>query len=466
MSESFKGAPGCGIAAAAAVPGRFLFLQGPIGSFFTRLARRLGESGHRSYRINFNGGDRLYWSGGESLDYRGDEAGWPQFLERQLQDWGISDMVLFGDCRPLHQAAVRIARLRGVAVHVFEEGYLRPNWLTLESGGVNRHSCLPREAGWYVEAAAKLPPWHPGIAVSSSFPYRAAADVQYNLANLLLGWRYGGYRSHKPWHPLAEYRAGARRFFSRPAAARRSAALAGSILAGSRPYYLFPLQLEADAQIRFHSPFGSMAPAIREVIDSFARHAPPQALLAVTEHPLDWGVFDLGAVTRRCARSAGVEERVCFIQGGSPEPLLRGSAGVVTVNSTIGFLAMTFGVAVKSLGHAIYDLPGLSCQEPLDRFWHGPTAPDPVIFDCFRRVVAARTQINGGLYSRAAISLAAENAAARLCAAVQARAAVTYTAPAAGRRAPPVPVVDTAPEPAREPVREPMFAGVPLESTK
>jgi capsular polysaccharide export protein len=454
MNESFDGSAGRSSASPAGAPGSFLFLQGPIGPFFRQLAQRLSRSGHGVCRINFNGGDRLYWSGGPAVDFRGGAAQWPQFFERQLEHWSVSDIVLFGDCRPLHQAAVRIARLRGITVHVFEEGYLRPNWLTLETGGVNRNSSLPREPGRYLEAARQLPAWHPGIAVSQDFAYRAATDVLYNLANLLLRWYYPAYRSHKPWHPLAEYRAGAKRFFSRSAATRRGAALTESIVAAKRPYYLFPLQLEADAQIRFHSHFGSMEPAIREVIGSFARHAPQEAILAVTEHPLDWGVFDLGELTRRHAREAGVAERVVFMQGGSPEPLVRNSRGVVTVNSTIGFLAMTFGVPVKPLGHAVYDLPGLSFQPSLDRFWLEAAAPDPELFDCFRRVVAAQAQINGGLYSPAALTLAADNAALRLGGAVQARSAVAPLAGRSGpRRAPPALVTER------------VFA-VPLESAE
>jgi capsular polysaccharide export protein len=395
----------------------FLLLQGPAGSFFARLGEQLRTRRHGVFRIHFNGGDRLFWRGGGAEDFAGDHAQWPQFLGERLGRWAVTDLVLFGDCRPLHQVAIRIARLRRVRVHVFEEGYLRPNWLTLEAEGVNRLSSLPREPAWYREAAQQLPPWDAGTPIPSSFPRRAAVDVAYNFANLLLAPNYPGYRTHKPWHPLQEYRAGARRFFGKPAARQRATRLIELLLADTRPYYLFPLQLETDAQIRFHSGFGSMAPPIEAVIESFAAQAPEQARLVVTEHPLDTGVFDLGQVTREQAERRGVADRVVFLQGGSPEALLRGSRGIVTVNSTIGLLALSYGLPVKTLGHAIYDLPGLACQRPLDQFWLAGSAPDAVLFDCFRRVVAARAQINGGLYSALGLRLAAEAAAQRLSAA-------------------------------------------------
>lgn len=392
---------------------RFLFLQGPISDFFPELAARLRRDGQEVFRINFNGGDRAFWRG-PAIDYRGGMEDWPRFLHQRLSAWRITDLVLFGDCRPLHRSAIGLARSGGVAVHVFEEGYLRPNWITLELGGVNNHSSLPRDIHWYRERASELPAAAPETPVLSSFPRRAAHDVLYNLATWLSTWRYPHYRTHKPWHPFAEYRAGSRRFLSRGRDLRERDRVSLELAGGTRPYFLFPLQLEADFQIRAHSEFGSLAPAIARVIGSFARHAAADALLVVTEHPLDTGIVEQERITRHHAQAEGVADRVFFLRGGSTDMLLQRSRGVVTVNSTLGLLALRFGVPVKTLGRALYDLPGLTFQPALDHFWQRAEAPDAALVECFRRVLAARTQINGGLYHRAAVALAADNAAARL----------------------------------------------------
>ncbi|MGH8460785.1 MAG: capsule biosynthesis protein [Stenotrophobium sp.] len=408
---------------------RYLFLQGPIGPFFSRIAERLLESGHEVHHIAFNGGDRLFWTAGHSCDYTGGIQSWPSFLEQALLEHRITDIVLFGDCRPLHRIAVSIGETRGIGILVCEEGYLRPNWLTLERGGVNRHSSLSRDPAWYVAHAENLAPWHPGIPISGSFVRRALEDVLYRFFTLLLAWRYSGYQTHKPWSPLAEYWSGARRFFFTPLAKRRSAKLTTGILANPKFFYLLPLQLEADSQIRFHSSMGSMIPAIKQIIDSFAHHSPADSLLVVTEHPLDTGVVDLGRITKQYAAVTGVADRVIFMRGGSPEHLLRASQGVITVNSTLGILALDFNLPVKTLGHAIYDLPGLTFQGKLDQFWQQRTPPDRMIFDCFRRVVAAESQINGGLYSRDALTLAVNAAVRKLSEAAPIRpTVVTSTA--------------------------------------
>lgn len=392
----------------------YLFLQGPIGSFFSRLAARLKHQGHGVHRINFNGGDRVFWRLPGAVDFRGTAEQWPGFLTELLVLGEITDVVLFGDCRPPHRIATRLARRHGIRVHVFEEGYLRPNWVTLESGGVNKNSSMPQDPAWFKSAAESVGHWDGGVPVLSNFVRRAAEDVVYNISTVLSAWRYPAYRTHKPWHPLVEYAAGAKRFPLKPWTKRRKAVLLRQILAGGRPYYLFPLQLDADSQIRFHSPFGRMAPAIRKVIDSFARFAPADALLVITEHPLDTGLVELGRITREYAAAAGVAGRVVYLQGGSPDELVRSSIGLVTVNSTMGILALTFGVPVVAMGYAIYDMPGLTFQDGLDDFWSRGTAPDAAGFDAFRRVVAARTQVNGGFYSDMGLALAVDGALAKL----------------------------------------------------
>jgi capsular polysaccharide export protein len=192
------------------------------------------------------------------------------------------------------------------------------------------------------------------------------------------------------------------------------ARLARDLVQHAQPYYLFPLQLNADVQIRHHFPSGRMESAIEQVIASFARRAPGEALLVLTEHPLETGVVDLKPIAYRCAAQAGIESRVLYLEGGSPRELVRRCRAMITVNSTMGLVAMDCGVPVVALGQAVYALPGLTFQGALDEFWQCAAPADPALFDAFRRVIAARTQINGGFYSTSAIERAVRGAAQRL----------------------------------------------------
>jgi len=395
-------------------PRSFLFLQGMATQFFARLGAALAKKGHDVHRINFNGGDKLFWLRPGAVDFRGDLKAWPQFLEERLAEWGVTDIILFGDCRPLHKEAVRVASLRGIQVFVVDEGYIRPNWVTMELGGVNGNSPLPRDPDWYRNAAKDTPAWSGGLPAPGSFQRRAIEDVIYNVASVGLGWRFPGYETHRPWHPFYEYGGWLKRFARKPSAKRRTARAMKDVMASEKPFYLFPLQLDCDSQIRQHSPFGRIMPSIEYVIRSFADHAPADTLLVIKEHPLDNCLTDWRSLVTQVAEATAVEDRVVYVEGGDLEEMLAKSISVVTVNSTVGLIALARGRAVKTLGDAVYDMPELTFQPPLDRFWTEATEPDAALFDCFRRVVAARTQVNGGFFSKTGLELAVAGSVAAL----------------------------------------------------
>ncbi len=123
--------------------------------------------------------------------------------------------------------------------------------------------------------------------------------------------------------------------------------------------------------------------------------------LVFVAHPLDNGLIAWDRVIARLAREFGVAGRVLSLPGGTPTELLRNAAGVVTINSTIGITALYVGVPVKALGNAVFDVPGLTCQAPLDRFWDAPPPPDPDLMAAFLRALVGTTQVKGGYYERA-----------------------------------------------------------------
>jgi capsular polysaccharide export protein len=133
----------------------FLFLQGLATPFFNALGKHLREQGASTLRVNFCPGDELYWDG-PAVKFGGPHGRLCVFYESLFNEHGFTDVALFGDTRRVHQPALEIARTRGVHVHVFEEGYLRPYWVTVERGGVNAHSPLPRDPAWYLEARKGL----------------------------------------------------------------------------------------------------------------------------------------------------------------------------------------------------------------------------------------------------------------------------------------------------------------------
>ena len=382
-------------------------------AFFARLGEALASRGHQVSRINFNAGDRLFWRLRGALDFRGTEAEWPSFLADVLARRGITDIILFGDCRPLHRRAIQVASALQVNVHVCEEGYLRPHWVTFERDGVNGHSSLPRNADWYREIGASLPPLATMPNIPSSFKRRAWEDLLYNVTTLALQPLYPHYRSHRPRHRLVEYAGWSKKVAMRPVRTRRAAA-ANRRIDDTTRFFLLPLQLNGDTQIQLHSKFGGMTPVITEIIQSFAGHAPLDTMLVVKEHPLDDGLIDWRRLVARLAAEAGVADRVIYLEFGDLDWLVSHAKGVVTVNSTTGTLALGLGIPVMTLGTAIYDIVGLTHPEPLDTFWSAPVAPDLDLYAAFRRVLSSRCLLVGNFFSEAGIRLLVDGAVQRL----------------------------------------------------
>jgi capsular polysaccharide export protein len=392
---------------------RVMLLQGLMGPFFQRLGAGLRKAGHEVFKVNFNGGDRAYWGLPNGIDYKGTLADWPATFARLLTTHRITDVMLFGDCRDHHRGAVEMCRAHGARVWVFEEGYVRPDWVTMENGGVNGHSQLSRDPQWYRDRAAQLPPLPQHRKVPSSFRRRAVQGLWYNTTDVLTRWRYPGWETHRPWHPLVEGVGWARKLLRREERKAQGEALLARLHDEQARYFLFPLQLDSDAQIRLHSPFAGMIEAIKLVLQSFAAHAPADSRLVVKEHPLDNGVRDWQLETADLARRFGIADRVDYLAWGDIEAIAEGALGMVTVNSTSGTLALARGVPVVVLGKAVYDLADLTFQHGLDRFWTEATPPDAATFAAFQRVLIDQCLIPGGFFSDEALDKVVTHAIAR-----------------------------------------------------
>ncbi|PTQ10699.1 capsular biosynthesis protein [Sphingomonas oleivorans] len=384
----------------------YLFLQGPHGSFFPKLGAALVGAGHRTCRINFNGGDRATWPDG--ISYHGREKHWEAFIKAFFRREGVTDLVLFGDGRPKHAVAIAAARRAGIRVHVFEEGYIRPDWVTLERDGVNGHSSLPSDPDWYLAEARRLPPVpvHPPLPSYSSV--RGWAAFFYYAEVVLQFWRFPFHQTHRAHDPVGEGVSWLRRFAVRKGEYTRAAETLRNLEGAD--YVLFPLQLDSDYQIRLHSPFANIRAAIARVIESFAAHAPASLRLAIKEHPLDSGLINWRRVVDEEAARFGVADRVDFLEHGDVIALVRNSRGLVTVNSTTGTLALAENVPVVVLGSAIYNIRGITHQTGLDSFWRTPQPPVPEIYDAFYRVLVERCLLHGAFLSESGIELLIEGA--------------------------------------------------------
>jgi capsular polysaccharide export protein len=408
MSSPEAAPPG----APAPLARRFLFLQGPISPFFARVGAGLAARGHVVHRINLSFGDRLFWRGAPgAVDFTGRAEDWPGFVADFLDRHAITDIVLLGEQRALHRAAIAAAEARGIAVTVTDFGYFRPDWITLERDAMGGDSRFPRDAAAIRRLAAGLPRAELEPLYRDSFRRQAVWDVIYHLANML-PWPFPHYRSHQLHHPLLTYAGVARRLLRRRAE-RAEGARALARVAGL-PHWIFAMQMETDFSIRAYSRFTDMDTPVAETVRSFARHAPPDGQLIVKVHPLDPCLKRWSRRVPAIAEAAGVAQRVHLAHHGDLDEMLRDARGLVTVNSTVGLRGIVLSRPVKALGSAVWDVPGLAHQGPLDRFWAEAAPPDPALRDDFLAALQATTQLRGVFYGLDGLEAAVANTVAKL----------------------------------------------------
>lgn len=380
-------------------PRHALLLQGPVGLFFRRFGDELRRAGARVTKVNFNPGDRLFYWGREAVAFRRPLAEWPDFLRELIVERGIDAIFLFGDCRPIHRDAVALAGELDIPVWVFEEGYLRPDHVTMELGGVNGNSSMPKDPEVYRRVAATLPALdHPPRPVGNVFPRWAFFAIVNSLAVTLGGWRYPHYVHHRNIHSLRQaavwIRGGFRKLWF---SAKERGRLEELVADGAAPYFFVPLQVHCDAQLQ-HSDYPAIEAFIDEVVETFAEHAPPDCLLVLKHHPHDRAYREYTRYLRDLGRRLGCGERIVYVHDLHLPTLLKHARGVVTMNSTVGLSALFHRAPVKVLGRAIYDIAGLTSQKPLGDFFRGPDAMDEGLYHAFCKWLRYTNQINGSFY--------------------------------------------------------------------
>jgi capsular polysaccharide export protein len=169
---------------------------------------------------------------------------------------------------------------------------------------------------------------------------------------------------------------------------------------GVRQYFLVVLQVASDAQVAVHSPYETISDFIVDTVRSFAQHAPKDAVLLVKHHPLDRGYSDYSQLIDQLQHAHGLKDRLRYIHDQHLPTLLKHALGVVTINSTVGLSALFHGTPVVTMGKAVYNMQGLTCQDGLEAFWVNPQAyrPDALLHAKFRNYVTTHTQINGNFY--------------------------------------------------------------------
>ncbi len=381
---------------------RILLLQGKMGTFFCRFSKFLTQEGKQVSKMNFNAGDEFFYCyKDKATAYRGTLAQYDNFLSDFVKDNNIDAIVCFNDCRPHHEIAKAVSTRLGVSFFVFEEGYLRPDYITLQEHGINGYSKLDTRFIDTLEFANDHP-----VYTANRFWKLCVASIIYYAMVFLKSRAYPHYTHYRglsiwqeivawviaPWRKLTGY--------------LPDKLLERKLTQNNQPYFLVALQVHNDSQISHHSDYSDVVEFITEVITSFAKHADSQALLVFKHHPLDRGHRNYRKLIKNLSHQYQLDGRVFYGCDMHLPSLIKKSTGFVTINSTTALQAIYHKTPTKITGRALYDLPRLSHQGNLDSFWQNPTPPDHEFYLKFREYLIEQTQMNGSFYGKSPWKLA------------------------------------------------------------
>ncbi|ELQ2160243.1 capsule biosynthesis protein [Campylobacter coli] len=371
-----------------------LLLQGPVGTFFHRLAIKMKKNKTKVFKLNFNGGDFLFYPSGKRC--KCDEKDLENFYESFFKEKKIDAIVMYNDCRLIHAKAIKVAKGLGIGIWIFEEGYLRPYCITFEKDGVNANSSLPRDKNFYLscniltkESIKEIP---------GGFKFMAFSAFLYWLFSFLLAPFFNNKLHHRTLFPF-EFLFWFRSLYRKYLYKFTEKKLNQKIYSLEKKYFLVILQVYNDTQIKHHYK-KSIEEFIEELILSFANHARAKSYLVFKHHPMDRGYRNYSKLINGLSQKYHVEGRIFYVHDTYLPTLLKNALGCITINSTAGLSAILEGCPTKVCGNAFYDFEGLAYPKKLQFFWREAHAykPNPSLVINFKNYLLNTNQFNGNFY--------------------------------------------------------------------
>ncbi|EPW0957146.1 capsule polysaccharide modification protein KpsS [Campylobacter coli] len=371
-----------------------LLLQGPVGTFFHRLAIKMKKNKTKVFKLNFNGGDFLFYPSGKRC--KCDEKDLENFYENFFKEKKIDAIVMYNDCRLIHAKAIKVAKGLGIGIWIFEEGYLRPYCITFEKDGVNANSSLPRDKNFYLscniltkESIKEIP---------GGFKFMAFSAFLYWLFSFLLAPFFNNKLHHRTLYPF-EFLFWFRSLYRKYLYKFTEKKLNQKIYSLEKKYFLAILQVYNDTQIKHHYK-KSIEEFIEELILSFANHVRAKSCLVFKHHPMDRGYRNYSKLINELSQKYHVEGRIFYVHDTCLPTLLKNALGCITINSTVGLSAILEGCPTKVCGNAFYDFEGLAYPKKLQFFWREAHAykPNPSLVINFKNYLLNTNQFNGNFY--------------------------------------------------------------------
>lgn len=258
-----------------------------------------------------------------------------EFYERERIDavfiWNGSD--------PEGRVAMTLARHRGMKMVFGENGYL-PDTMQLDPEGINYAASVTRRLGGAVEAV-NIDPVKQGELQRrvQQLQQRQPWSVTKPMVKASLRARLVSELHNFSWNKVRRGLGGNKMIPETVPLPQR--------------FIFIPFQVEADSQLVLYSPLvGCDMERFLSVCHQALQRVAPDCRLVVKLHPANLGQINYDPLLKKYPD-------VLFQKGGSIVPLIESCEAVITINSTVGFEALTYHKPVITLGKTFYNVPGV-----------------------------------------------------------------------------------------------------------
>lgn len=376
----------------------------------------LDETGCTTVRIIFNAGDRLFHEKARMVSYAGTMTAWLDWFESFVGNFNADAVLLFGDQRPIHRAAIDVCNRLGIPVISFEEGYLRPSYITMERGGNNAHSPMRK---WRMGKTVPQNAVPHCQMIGNGFPQIARLATSYFVAMNFGRLSYPYYKHHRhrplPHEALLWSRNAFRKWRYRVRDFQKIQWIVENL---DGRYFIGALQVHDDLQVRSYGRGWTVEKMMESAVASFAEFANPADHLVFKGHPLDRGHSASRHTLAELADLYQVADRVHFVDDGSLGLLARHSRGMLTINSTSAMVSFNNGRPVFALGDCFYEAltvnRGNQSREALARFWRAAPLVDKKAWRAFCADLVENSLIEGSFYIENEIEPTCQNVCARM----------------------------------------------------
>jgi len=340
-----------------------LLLQGPVGPFFDGLTSWLLKRNIHVNRIVFSGGDWHDCKKIKPIEFTRQNEEWAVFLKEQCHKLNVDAIVIFGQSRFYHKVAIEVANSVGIAVVVFEEGYFRPGFITLELNGVNAKSSSLDQYE-IVDNRLQIT----AVTVKNKFLKSIYFSVIHYAFIFFMDSKFPNYQHHRPRSLWFYSMYWAKTVLRKIISHRKDLENQNKLFQNKKPYLFVPLQFEGDAQIKLYSKFNSMNEFVEKIIKNFAEHENANLLLVFKQHPHGIGGNNTEKFIKKLIETENLRNRVFYFNSGDTDLLVKNSRAVITVNSTVGIKAIEFRKPLYALSPSVYFRDGIVFNGALDEF--------------------------------------------------------------------------------------------------